>query len=537
MVDVVRIIYMHSGVAIKTSAASIREVQTSRLRGSGWRLSGICLTLFATFAMAQSQAGTADITAIVAKLRAGDSSGALMLSQTELRSFPRDCRLLSLQGVALNTLHRSNESLRSFQHALALCPSSLPALEGAAQLEFAAGNHAAIALLDRIVSIRPDDNTSHAMLATMLAHDGDCVAAMPHFEATRALFPQQPDLLLAYGSCLARTERWNEAVAAFSELSCEHPSKDATYDLAVVQEKAGQLKDALATLESLIEVDHGGGYSNESGRGDGEGTAERALVLGSRIAEETGDTPSAVNLLRNAILLNPENVDNYLAFARLADAHQSFQVGIDMINAGISRLPNAAPLYVSRGVLHVQLSQIAEADADFQHAHQLDPQLSFAMDAIGILQTQKHETAASLALFRQQAQVHPQDALLQYLLAEALSESTSTDVNTEAGTNLKEAIMVAKKACTLEPTYEPAIDLLAELYLRAEQPALAERQAELALARNPNDTVALFAEIRAKHKLGDEAAVPALVKRMEQAKKSDLARTQQLSRYQLTESK
>ena len=537
MLEAVRMMCRHHGVAAESSAASIKEVQTSRLSGIWSLLSGMGLTLFAALAMAQSQSGTADITAIVAKLREGDSSGALMLSQTELRSFPRDCRLLSLQGVALNTLHRSNDSLRSFQHALALCPSSLPALEGAAQLEFAAGNHAAIALLDRIVSIRPDDNTSHAMLATMLAHDGDCVAAMPHFEATMALFPQQPDLLFAYGSCLFRTEKWSEAVAAFSELSREHPGEDATYDLAVVQEKAGQLKDALATLESLIEVGNRTGYGNESGAVNAQRTSERALVLGSRIAEETGDTPRAVNLLRNAILLNPENVDNYLAFARLADAHRSFQVGIDMINAGITRLPNAAPLYVSRGVLHVQLSQIAEAEADFQHAHQLDPQLSFAMDAIGILQTQKHENAASLALFRQQAQLHPQDALVQYLLAEALSQSTSTDANTEAGTNLKEAITVAKKACTLEPDYEPAIDLLGELYLRAEQPALAERQAELALARDPNDTVALFTEIRAKHKLGDEAAVPALVKRLELAKKGDLARTQQMSRYQLTESK
>ena len=114
-----------------------------------------------------------------------------------------------------------------------------------------------------------------------------------------------------------------------------------------------------------------------------------------------------------------------------------------------------------------------------------------------------------------------------YLLAETLSESTGGD--------LEEAIAVARKACALEPGYEPAIDLLANLYLRAGQPALAEHQADLALARDPNDSVALFAKIRAKHKLGQEAEVPALVTRLELSKKDDLARTQQLSHYKLTE--
>jgi tetratricopeptide (TPR) repeat protein len=475
--------------------------------------------LWASPGLSQSPATAPDTKPIVDRLRAGDLSGALELTQAELRSFPRDCRILSLQGVSLNGLSRAHDALESFRRALAVCPSFLPALEGAAELEYAAGDHAAVPLLNQIVAMRPNDPTSHAMLASLLARGGDCAAAAAHFEASRALFYAQPGLLLEYGSCLARSDRWNEAASAFAELVREHPGDDAQYDLAVAEWKAGNPKDALATLEPLI--------SRETGSGNGAEGGTRALVLGSRICEDAGDTPRAVSLLRSAIVLEPDDVENYLAFARLADAHQSFQVGIDMINAGLTRLPNAAPLYVSRGVLHVQLSQVAEAEADFQHAHQLDPQLSFAMDAIGILQTQRHENAASLALFRQQAKLHPQDPLLQYLLAEALSESTGGD--------LKEAVTVAKKACALEPDYEPALDLLANLYLRAEQPALADHQADLALARDPKDSIALFAKIRAKHKLGQEAEVPALVKRLELAKKDDLARTQQLNHYRLAE--
>ena len=448
---------------------------------------------------------------IIERLRAGDAAGALELIRTALKSSPHDCRLLSLEGVALGSLHRQQDALASFRRALSICPASLPALEGAAQIEFAAGDPQTAKLLTRILAIRPDDATTHAMLATVLGRQGECGAALAHFEASRTLFPAQPALLLDYGSCLARTDKWSEAAAVFGELARAQPSNDVMRDLAVAQWKAGRPQEALATLEPLL----------------GPGADEKALALGSIIAEDAGDTPRAVMLLRSAILLDPDKVENYLAFARLADAHHSFQVGIDMIDAGLTRLPDAAPLYVSRGVLRVQLSETAEAEADFARAHQLDPQLSLAMDAVGILETQKHENATSLELFRKQAALHPQDALLEYLLAEALSE--------QSGEDLTEAIAVAKKACALETGYQPALDLLANLYLRDNQPALAVRQAELALRQDANDSVALFVEVRAKRKLGDEAELPALVKRLEIAKQGELARTQELSRYRFSD--
>jgi hypothetical protein len=66
------------------------------------------------------------------------------------------------------------------------------------------------------------------------------------------------------------------------------------------------------------------------------------------------DTPGAVALLRRAVLLDPRNVNLYLDFAALSFAHQSFQVGIDMIGAGLMQIPSG-PLYLTRGVLYVQL--------------------------------------------------------------------------------------------------------------------------------------------------------------------------------------
>jgi predicted Zn-dependent protease len=73
----------------------------------------------------------------------------------------------------------------------------------------------------------------------------------------------------------------------------------------------------------------------------GEQTAHAMLAA---LAEAMGDTPRGVALLRQAILRDPHNVKLYLDFASLSFTHQSFQVGIDMINAGLTRAPDAAHL-------------------------------------------------------------------------------------------------------------------------------------------------------------------------------------------------
>ena len=72
------------------------------------------------------------------------------------------------------------------------------------------------------------------------------------------------------------------------------------------------------------------------------------LALASSAYEVQGDTPKAVQLLRQAIVANPKKIKYYLDFATLSFNHQSFQVGVDMVNVGLKQLPDAASLYVAR---------------------------------------------------------------------------------------------------------------------------------------------------------------------------------------------
>lgn len=436
---------------------------------------------------------------IVRLLRIGQYEAAHQAAQSPLAARPHDCQLLSLDGLALNGMKQTAAAGRAFDEALRFCPDDLLPLEGAAQIASAQKRPDAEELLRRILAVRPDDVTSRAMLASVDRAKLDCSAAIPHFEASRPLFASHPKLQEGYAFCLASTGDETRAAANYRQVLDAHPDETARYNLAIVLWRLHDPDAALQTLQPLLI----------------SGSPEAPLELGSRLAEEAGHTPEAVQLLRDAILRQPKNPENYLRFAQLSFIHNSYQVGIDMLNAGLTQLPGASRLYLARGALEVQLSEFDKAIADFEQAHHLDPQLSLAMDAIGIMQSQQHQSEASLKLFQEQARQHPADSLLQYLYAEALSESLS------ASDTLARAFAAAEQSVKIDPGYQPARDLLALLYLRANQPERAVAQAEAAQRIDPTDETALYQEIMAKRRLGETAEVQKLVKKLAEVRQRD----------------
>lgn len=450
--------------------------------------------------------------AVVQALRQGQNEQALALSRAALQQHPTDCKLLSLQAVAHSGLGQVDAALGSFRNALTHCPIYLPALEGAAQIEYARKDAAVEPLLQRIVNLQPGNETAQAMLATLL-RSKDCAEALPHFKASQALFASRPELQQEYASCLVQTDAPAEALLQYKQLAAAHPDNAVIYDVALLEWKGKNPTAALATLAPVLTEKH----------------FEPAFALASKVCEGIGDTPQAVSLLRTAVALNPDNQENYLAFSSLAYDHNSFPIGVEMLNAGLKRLPHAASLYLARGVLEVQMSQTEAALSDFESAHRLDGKLSFAIDAMGLMLTQQHKNAAALVRFQAEAKQHPQDAFLQYLLAEQLSESPD-----EAdGALLAAAIKAAKTATTLDPRYQPAKDLLILLYMRAKQPALAKQQAELALTQNSDDEAALYQELLACRRLGETKSLQALTARLMAARKENAARQELVDRYRL----
>jgi tetratricopeptide (TPR) repeat protein len=481
-------------------------------------LSIVCLFSLALLTPAQTIVPTID--SVVAALRSRDYAQALRLSQELARAHPTDPRPWTLEGMALEGLGRTQEGLRAFEHALQIDPNNVAALEAAAQLEFQAGSPKALPFLERLIRLNPKDETSHAMLGALAFNRKDCATAVAHYQKSPQVLSNNVLGLRGFGACLFRLDRYSEAIPVFQRLAELQPGDaESIYDLGLVQFQAHQYADAIHTLLPLT-----------------QGAAEnsRALNLIAAAYEANQQTPQAVSALQRAIKLAPREAENYLDLATISLDHGAFQVGVDVVNAGLHVLPDSAPLYLERGVLEVQMDHYDQANADFEKAAALNPLQNYSSVALGISLLQRNELPRSLEVVKQRLVKSPNDAVLNYLLAEI-----HIRMGVEPGTPaFKEAVAGAQRALRNDPKFALAADTLTELYLRSGQTALAERTARLALKSDPNDQSALYHLIVClRKKKGDLSEMPQLVQRLAEATARLREQEGALNRFKLVEEK
>jgi tetratricopeptide (TPR) repeat protein len=448
---------------------------------------------------AQSAGSSESAAAIESALRGQQYEAALELAQGVLKRRPNDARILTMEGIAYSSLGRQDEALAAFKQALKIEPDSLAALEGAAQLEFNAGDPGAEALLRRIVALAPADPTSHAMLAVIAYKRDDCAAAIEHFSKATAAIAQETWALTEYGACLLDTGHASDAAVVLEEASALAPDDThLLYNLAVAQQAAHLDRDALTTLKPLV------GAANPD---------PDALDLAAEAHEDLEETPEAVRLLRAALIAQPKELKYYMDFAALALKHSSWQVGLDIVNLGLKQLPDAAPLYVARGIFNVQRDDFAAARADFETADRLDPRNTGATIAEGMAEIQHHDPHAALATIEAELRQHPDDAFLEYLKALAITKNGAGPGSPE----FAQAMEAARKSVAAKDAFLEARDLMAEMDLEAGALADAEKQSRIALAQNPTDEKAIYHLIQALKRSGKDphGELPGLISKLD----------------------
>ena len=459
---------------------------------------------------ARQGSSTAD--AVVALLRAKQYDEATTKLSVALRTSPRDARLWSLKGIALSLSGRLDEASVAFERALALRPDDPAALRGEAQILVQKQDPRATMLLKRLVVNSPEDATAHEMLGTIEAQQGQCAEADAQFSAVgEQALAAHPELRAGLGRCLMASAQAVRAVPVFEELARQHPENTAiAYDLAVALVETKRTKEALTVLGPLV----------------AKADDADALSLASEAAEAEGETPRAVSLERQAIVLQPAVPAYYVAFASLCLAHDSFQVGIDMLDAGIKNVPRAPSLYLARGLLLAQMAQYDRAEADFKQAELLDARQSISSYAMDIAELQRNHANPDASTLRAQVKAHPESPYLNYLLGKVLWSDGAGGTAVSA-----EALPYARRAAALKPDMAEARDLLASLYLATDRNDLAIAECRAALAADPGDQPAIYHLIVALRHSTDEAQraeVPALVKRLSELKAT--ARQEEIAR-------
>jgi tetratricopeptide (TPR) repeat protein len=457
--------------------------------------------------------------AVSQALRAGQIDTALQLLRAELQQNPTDAKLLTLEGLALSGKNDEKGSLAAFQKALTISPNYLPALEGAAQIEYARGSKDVEPLLRRILEARPNDLTSHAMLAEIAYLHRDCATSVSHFEQSGSLLDSEPGALQEYGDCLLHLKQTAKAISVFNH-ALEQPNadNDTRLRLASAELIAHRPKDAIATLHPLVR---------------GNSTDADALELASSADEADGNTPEAVRILRQAIVANPHDINLYIDFAELCLDHRSYAVGIDMLDIGLKAEPSSPALYAARGVLYVQVSEFEKAEADFEKADDLDPRQSVGLAGLGLAAEQKNDPERALATVQAKLAKHPNDAFLLYVQADILQKRGPAPNSPE----FRLALQSAEKSVALRPSLSSAHDVLAKLYLREGQNQPAIRECRAALSLDPKDQTALYRLAMALRDDDPYNDVPKLLQRLADLRAEESKEEIERNRYKFVEDK
>jgi tetratricopeptide (TPR) repeat protein len=453
---------------------------------------------------------------IAAALRAGEYAKALEMLRPALQASPGDARLWTMQGSAWVGEGDSKRALTSYRSALKIAPDYLPALEGAAQIEFHMASPDAIPHLERLLRQRPQDEIGNGMLAILEYQQGNCPEAIKHFEKTGPLFDSKPQALHANALCLVRLHKPDRAIPLLRRVLDQNPDDERERRLlASLQLMAQEPEDALATLAPLI---------SSAANAD-------ALELASAAYEDEHETDKAVDSLRQAIVLNPDNVQLYVDFAAMASAHQSFQVGINVVNDGIGLHPNAAALYFARGVLQVQLAHYDMAQSDFETAYRLDPNQSLSTAALGLEAVQQNDLDRALSTVEEKLQRIPNDPVLLYLQADILLRSGA-----EPGTpDFRKAMQSAQNSVKLGPELGPAHAVLAKLYLQSADYQRAAIECHKALEIDPADQTSVYHLIQALRKSGQTGEIPDLLKRLAQLRQDATEKEREQYRFRLVD--
>ena len=478
----------------------------------------ICIALITVFLRPASSGQTTDEGAreVTSALRDHDFAKALQLLEPAIQNSPNSAQLWMFQGLAYAGEGEAKAALSSYRHAIRITPDYLPALEGEAQIEYEEGDAEVIPVLEHILKLRPDDGTSHAMLAVMAEKTGDCKTAVKHYAASGSQLDSQPAAMQGYGACLLKLNETDKAIQVFQELVSRQP-EDPRFrrGLAAVQLSTGKPSDAIATLQPLLDA----------------GPDVSTMRLAASAYEAERDTPAAVKILRDAIVKDPQEVPLYVDFAEIALDHQSFQAGVEMVDAGLKLRPGAAALYLARGVLYVQLAEYEKAEADFETADRLDPKQSTGAAAQGMLAEEQNQSDPDRALETVRAKIakQPNDAFLWYLQAAILSQKSAQPGTPE----FQKGLDSAKRAVTLQPSLTAAHDVLAKYYLDSGQNALAAKECRLILEANPSDQSALYHLVIALRKTDDQKEIPDLLKRLAKARQDATRQEGERNRYKL----
>ncbi|MFH1726395.1 MAG: tetratricopeptide repeat protein [Elusimicrobiota bacterium] len=184
---------------------------------------------------------------------------ACLLSPSGLSAATKAAYMHYLKALLLSNQSQYAEALREYEAALELDAQSAFMCQQAAELALGMGRtERALEFAGRFVELSPEDPEAHHLLGSVHWARGDVDRAKAAFEKTLELNPGHQDALLALGNLLS-AQSPDTAKKYLRDYIAENPedASEAEYHIALMEQKAGRVGEAIVGFRRSIEADPG----------------------------------------------------------------------------------------------------------------------------------------------------------------------------------------------------------------------------------------------------------------------------------------
>lgn len=451
------------------------------------------------------------VAAIQRQLKIGDVDGAIAACDRILKARPQAYEIWTLKGIGLQMRGRSGEALKSVRKALSLQPAFIPALQVAGQIEYQTGDPQCQKTLERLLKAKPDVSEAHAMLAALAFERKDCAGTIEHAGKAKESMTN-PLARDQYATCLFRLKKFDIAETFFQEQLRTRENDDVRFNLGLAQFESKKYAEAVATLRPL---------------GERNVPDSAALSLLAEAYETNGQTPEALQTLRQAIDVYPGEERHYVNLAAICLERNAFQVGIEVLRIGGKNVPGSSKIQVMQGVLQARAGKMEEAEAAFKRAEALDPKTPLGRVGLAATLLQFNAVDEAIALMREQHTKDPGDPRATSLLAQAILQKGNSPEE------LQEAQTLLIEVTRLMPNDARAHGLLGKVYFLQQEFTRAVPELETAIRLDPDDKTATYQLMTVYRRLGRTKEIPRLQQRVRELLNEERDRESEGGRYRL----
>jgi len=291
----------------------------------------------------------------------------------------------------------------------------------------------------------------------------------------------QAEQELQKGTALTRRGEFNEAIQHLL-VARGHLANDyaVNFNLALCYVATGQSQRAIPVLIEL--------------RASGHDNADVNNLLAQAYVGDSQDQ-KALEATRRAAEISPANEKLYMFVADACTSRQNYVLGLQVVDLGLSHLPNSARLHFERAMFLSSLDQFDDAKNDFDLARSLAPDSDIAFLAAAQEAMFEGNIAEAVRVARDGIRNGHESFMLLTLLGEALLRSGVTQGQPE----FEEAQNALERAVAGSPNYPSAQLALGKLYLAAGRVDDSITHLEIARRLNPNNA-AIYSNLAAAYR-------------------------------------